>query len=153
MNDSGDEPLADGRERPSAALPKVERQAAALAWLPDPLRFVLVTSRRTRRWIFPKGGIEKGLDGPATAEREAWEEAGVIGLAEARPVGRYRSRKVRPPHAWELEIDAYPVAVREIRDDWPESAERARRFVTIEEARDLLRDPEMLRIAEAFARR
>lgn len=132
---------------------KVERQAAALAWLPDPLRFVLVTSRRRRRWIFPKGGIAKGFDGPATAEREAWEEAGVIGTAEADPVGCFRSRKIRPPKAWTLEIDVFALAVREVRDDWPESAERIRRLVTVEEARALLRDAEMRRIAERLAER
>lgn len=130
-----------------------ERQAAALAWLARPLRFVLITSRRTRRWIFPKGEIEPGLDGPATAVQEAWEEAGVIGVAGTVCIGRYRSRKVRPPREWDLEIEVYPVAVREIRDNWPERAERTRRLVTIEEARTLLRDPEMLRIAEKFARR
>ncbi|HET7410621.1 MAG TPA: NUDIX hydrolase [Paracoccaceae bacterium] len=152
MSGGGDDPPVDGRDMPPKDLP-VERQAAALAWLPQPLRFVLVTSRRTRRWIFPKGGIEDGLDGPATAVREAWEEAGVIGPAESSSIGSYRSRKVRPPRAWALEIDVFPVAVREIRDHWPESSERARRFVTVEEARTLLRDPEMLRIAERFARR
>jgi 8-oxo-dGTP pyrophosphatase MutT (NUDIX family) len=146
---------ANHREKPLRELSRVENQAAALAFLPDrdQFRFVLVTSRRTRRWIFPKGGIARGLDGPATAVREAWEEAGVRGLAESKPIGTYRSRKVRPPRSWMVNVEVFPVAIDEVREEWPEAAERVRRFVTVEEARGLLTDPEMLRIAERFAAR
>ena len=133
-------------------LARVERQAAALAWLPgEPLRLVLVTSRRTRRWVFPKGSIERGYTGPETAAREALEEAGVLGRAEAQPVGRFRSQKVRPPHVWKLEVDVYPLAVEEIWDDWREAHQRTRRFATLEETRELLTDPAMVAIAERFA--
>lgn len=142
-----------GGKAPFRELAKVERQVAALAWLPDPLRFMLVTSRRRRRWILPKGGIGKDLGAPASAAREAWEEAGVIGQAEAAPIGRYHSRKVRPPRSWQLEIDVYPLAVTEIRDDWPEAGERSRRLVTLDEAREMVRDAEMMLVLERFAAR
>lgn len=151
MSVEDDEPEG-GWTGPLTELARVERQAGALAYLPGrPFRFVLVTSRRTQRWIFPKGGIEEGLNGPATAVREAWEEAGVLGPAEPLPVGRYRSRKIRPPNAWQLEVELFAVAVREVRDRWPEETQRLRRFVTVDEARRLLPDPVMVAIAERFA--
>lgn len=141
-----------GEETSLTRLPVVERQAGALAWLPgEPLRFVLVTSRRTRRWVFPKGGIEEGHTAPETAAREALEEAGVVGRAAPRPIGSFRSEKIRPPHVWALQVDLFPLAVDEVCDEWPESAQRLRRFVTLDEARDLLADPEMLALAELFA--
>jgi len=67
----------------------VESQAGALAYLPeaDPLRFVVVTSRRTGRWVFPKGGVDPGMTAPEAARREALEEAGVIGRVADRAIG------------------------------------------------------------------
>ncbi len=133
-------------------LATVERQAGALAWLPgEPVRFVLVTSRRTRRWVFPKGGIEDGHTAPETAAREAFEEAGVIGRAAPEPVGSFLSEKIRLPHVWTLEVEIFPLAVEEVRDDWPEAGQRDRRFVTLAEARALLSDPAMVAIVERFS--
>jgi 8-oxo-dGTP pyrophosphatase MutT (NUDIX family) len=42
---------------------------------------VLVRSRRTGDWIFPKGHIEEGESADVTAVRELEEEAGVTGEA------------------------------------------------------------------------
>jgi 8-oxo-dGTP pyrophosphatase MutT (NUDIX family) len=46
----------------------------------DEPRVLLVTAKRNpKRWIFPKGHIEKGETAEEAALREAREEAGVIG--------------------------------------------------------------------------
>lgn len=148
----------DERAEPQAAeagltpLDRLDHQAAALAFLPDsdPLRFVLVTTRRTGRWSVPKGGIEDGMNGPATAVREAYEEAGVLGPAEPEPIGTFRSWKIRPPQFWRIEIQVFPLEIREIREKWPESDERHRRFVTLDEARTLLSEPAIIDIAARF---
>jgi 8-oxo-dGTP pyrophosphatase MutT (NUDIX family) len=43
-------------------------------------KILLVTARRSsKRWIFPKGRIERGESSAAAALREAEEEAGVVG--------------------------------------------------------------------------
>lgn len=150
MSRGGTGGVPAGEGGPPGRRAKLERQAGALAWLPgtDPLRFVLVTSRRRGRWVFPKGAIEPGRTGPETAEREALEEAGVVGQVDPLPLGRFRGRKVRPPRSWGIEVEVYALRIDEVRDAWPEQDERARCFVTISDARVLLDDPEMLRIAE-----
>lgn len=130
----------------------VDRQAGALCWLDDEgeLRFALITSRRTGRWVFPKGSIDDGMTPWDAAAQEALEEAGVEGVVDTSPIGRYRTAKVRPPMIWTVEIDLYPLAVNKVRDDWLEKAQRERRFVTLAEARTLIEDPDMIRLIERF---
>jgi 8-oxo-dGTP pyrophosphatase MutT (NUDIX family) len=134
-------------------LPFVRRQVGAIAWLPGeaPLRFAVVTSRRTGRWVFPKGSVDDGMTAPAAAAREAMEEAGVIGQPDEVPIGTFRGVKVRAPFSWPIEVTMYPLRIERVLDDWPEARQRDRRFVTLAEARSLLADPAMLAIAERFA--
>src|SRR5215207_5889702 len=66
-------------------------QAGALA-LRDG-RLCLVTSRRGRHWVIPKGCLEPGRTLEQTVLLEAWEEAGLVGLLTPEPVGTYAYRK------------------------------------------------------------
>lgn len=53
----------------------------------------LLVQTRGGRWIFPKGGVERGLTHAQSAALEAFEEAGVHGRMEAIPFARYFRRK------------------------------------------------------------
>ena len=55
-------------------------------------RLVLITSRKSERWIIPKGYVEKGLSPAESAAKEAYEEAGLIGLVHHKEAGKYRYR-------------------------------------------------------------
>ena len=129
---------------------EVLRQVGVLCLLPNlaPVRMVIVTSRRTGRWVFPKGKIDAGMTPPQAAAQEALEEAGVVGMPDPEPVGTYKTLKIRPPTFWRVEVDLYSMQIDEIRDVWDEAGERIRRFVTLDEARDLLDEPELLILAE-----
>ena len=134
-------------------LDRVDRQAGALAWRMDPVRgfeFVIVTSRRTGRWVLPKGSIDKGHTEAEAAAQEAWEEAGVVGAPAEEPIALYRTRKIRPPNVWALEVAIYPIRIAEVLDNWPESDQRERRFVTVNEAAGLLNDSTLLNIIAHF---
>ena len=71
------------------------RQIAALCYRFDngEPRILLITSRSAKRWILPKGWPISRRSASQTAEREAFEEAGIIGTAGKRPVGNFRSFK------------------------------------------------------------
>jgi len=56
-------------------------------------KIVLITSRRKKRWIIPKGVIELGLAPEDSAAKEALEEAGVVGSVSPRELGRYEYEK------------------------------------------------------------
>ena len=110
--------------------------------------FLVVTSRRTGRWVFPKGGLMPGLSPAESAAQEALEEAGVEGVVDAEPVGAYGDRKVREGRTSPLAIAMYPMRVTRQLDDWPEKGQRKRHWATLPELRALLTTPGLLPLAE-----
>lgn len=127
-------------------------QYAALLWrgAGERREYLLVTSRRTGRWIFPKGSAE-GDEAPwEAALREAGEEAGIVGTPAERPVGRYRTLKISPETSHSLTVELWPVEIGHLADDYPEKYKRTRRLVGIAEARALLPQKDMLALLERF---
>ncbi len=117
------------------------------------LEFLVITSRRTGRWIFPKGGKMPFLSAPDTAAEEAYEEAGVRGSVEASPLGSYRDIKMRDDGETTIEVDMYPMMVEEELLDWPEKDQRRRRWVGLDEAMILLSHPELVSIVKEISAR
>ncbi len=118
--------------------------------------FLMITARRTGKWIFPKGGPMEGLTPAESAAEEAYEEAGVRGRVAAAPAGHYRTFKARPGKARRVGevlvlVEMYPLEVAEQFDDWPEKGERRRHWATLAEARRLLSEPGLVVLAEKIA--
>jgi 8-oxo-dGTP pyrophosphatase MutT (NUDIX family) len=113
------------------------RQCAALPFArkEGELRVLLVTSRETHRWVLPKGWTEKRLSAHALAAKEAFEEAGVVGEVERRPIGRYRYLKRGPrDRVTPCSVRVFPLRVERLLDDWPERRQRERRWFSPAEA-------------------
>lgn len=98
---------------------------------------LLITSRTRKRWILPKGIVEPGLSAIASAANEAFEEAGVRGRVAEPSLGSFAYAK------WDgvCTVEVFAMAVEEELDDWPERAERARRWMPLAEAAGLADDP------------
>ena len=94
------------------------------------LEVMLVTTRRHKGWIIPKGIIEPGLSAAESAVREAWEEAGICGAIRSVPVGEYQYAK------WggTCTVQVFLFRVDEVLERWPEAAIRGRIWVSPEEA-------------------
>ncbi len=132
---------------------KAERvQFAALAYLIDEEgpKYLIVTSRRTGRWIFPKGQLEAGEAGWEAAAREAFEEAGVVGEGLPRIIGRYHSLKFRDDWVQPLDIVLHPVRIDRVLKKWDERGERERRFVNAQDAAGLLSQDDMAALCARF---
>ncbi|MDB5693589.1 MAG: phosphate transport regulator [Alphaproteobacteria bacterium] len=96
---------------------------------------LLITSRETRRWVVPRGNPIAGLTPPGSAAQEAFEEAGIKGDVAPEALGTYRYDKRRASGLIdEILVALFPMRVREILDDWPERAERERRWFAAEAA-------------------
>jgi len=81
------------------------------------VEILLVTSRKRKRWIVPKGVRELHLSSAESAAEEAFEEAGVRGVVSNKPVGRYEYRK------WggTCTVEVFAMEVESILDEWQES--------------------------------
>jgi 8-oxo-dGTP pyrophosphatase MutT (NUDIX family) len=125
------------------------RQSGAIPYriVEGQIAFLIVTSRRTGRWIFPKGAPIEGLTPPQVAAREAFEEAGVEGVIGDTPLGSYRTVKVKGVRRVAFEVDMYPLAVETQHETWPETGQRHRHWVLLPEARRLLSDKRLAELA------
>jgi 8-oxo-dGTP pyrophosphatase MutT (NUDIX family) len=135
--------------------PKIEpvpalRQSGALPYsvVNDRVVFLLVTSRKTGRWIFPKGSISTGMTPWDSAAKEALEEAGVSGAIGTSAIGTYRNTDKGVP----VEIDLYPLRVEAQLEAWQEMDQRLRHWALLAEAKRLLSDRSLSNIAEALHR-
>src|SRR3546814_3136682 len=90
------------------------KQVAALPYRIDPdgaARILLITSRETRRWIIPKGNPIRGLEAHQAAAREAFEEAGISGIACPAAIGQYTYEKRKRNGNRHLLVDVYPLEI------------------------------------------
>jgi len=108
---------------------------------------LLITSRRRKRWVIPKGVVEPHLTPAASAAQEAYEEAGIRGDVDDEPIGRFCYEK------WggTCEVEVFRMQVTTILDHWPEQDLRDRRWVTLLEAARMVREPELAAILRSVA--
>lgn len=113
---------------------------------------LLVTSRGTGRWILPKGWPMEGKAAPDAAAQEAWEEAGV---KEAKlghmPVGAFSYEKALDNGViTRCEATVFPLKVKKLADEFPESHERTRKWVAPEKAAKMVDEPGLKRLLRNF---
>ncbi|NIQ08741.1 NUDIX hydrolase, partial [candidate division KSB1 bacterium] len=95
----------------------------------DDLQVMLITTRRSKRWIIPKGLIEDDMTADESAEMEAFEEAGIRGHVYPEVIGEYEYQK------WGgiCRVKVFLMKVESVLEEYPESF-RTRRWMTAEEA-------------------
>ncbi|MBC2604558.1 NUDIX hydrolase [Pelagicoccus albus] len=112
----------------------------------DKPKIVLVTSRTGDRWIFPKGQPEKDRSKQKVAKDEAWEEAGLSGTIKSSP------NEFKVSYGTTKNLIIYYMKVDKIHDSYPESKERKRTIVSIEEAEELL-EKDLRKVLKAMAKK
>ena len=132
---------------------RMYRQSAVLPYRirnNDP-EILLITSRKGKRWVVPKGVVEPDLTPSDSAAKEAMEEAGVAGEVSEQELGNYSYTK------WGgvCRVQVFLMKVTTELDTWPEDNMRHREWLTIDVAakrvtearlRDLIRRvPEVIK--------
>jgi 8-oxo-dGTP pyrophosphatase MutT (NUDIX family) len=117
-----------------------------------PLEIMLVTSRQTRRWIIPKGNVDHGMAPHAAAAQEAEEEAGVLGDISHDSLGSFTyEKRIVGGLCVTAKVMVFPLAVREVKDEWKESNWRRRRWFAIDDAANVIQEPGLCEIIGDFA--
>ena len=98
----------------------------------------LITSLRKKRWIFPKGPVDR-LGLVESAAKHAADEAGVYGRVSEELVGNYKRLKDGRIHM----VNVYSMEVDRCEEIWFQARERQRQWATVEQARSLLVKPEL----------
>jgi 8-oxo-dGTP pyrophosphatase MutT (NUDIX family) len=107
----------------------------------------LVTSPGTARWMVPKGKLNTADDPWTCAERECFEEAGVLGYAAQTPITMLR---VLPSGL--LETPLYLLDVLFVLDDWPNCEIRKRIWKPPAGAAAMVDDPEVMVVLKTLSR-
>ncbi|WP_439551264.1 NUDIX hydrolase [Falsiroseomonas sp.] len=146
--------MPDGVIRGGRPTGDLRRQCAAvpLTGGAGDWRVVLVTSRETRRWVVPKGWVEPGEEPHVSAAREAFEEAGLEGEAEAEPLGTYSYDKRKANGVLlPCEVLVFRYRVTRLLAEWPERHQRERRLFRPEAAAALVLEPALARLLRSLA--
>jgi len=116
------------------------------------LQILLITSRRTRRWIIPKGWPMKSMKPAMAAAREAYEEAGIRGTIASKAIGAFVYEKSLDDEggAVPCEVRVFPLLVKRQLKTWPEQQEREIRWLDPEQVIWLVEDEGLQRVIDSF---
>ena len=112
---------------------------------------LLVTSRRSKRWIIPKGWPQDGVLPAQSAAIEAMEEAGVEGKLSHSSLGIYSYTK---HHVSGRVIPCvgivYGLKVKTIHERYREAGQRKRKWFSLADAARKVSEPELAHIIRTF---
>lgn len=130
--------------------PRTQFAALCYRYEGEKLLICLVTSRRSKRWILPKGWPMHKETPAAAAATEAWEEAGLTGQPIDRCLGVFAYVKTLSQSLTPVIVMVYPVEIDTIHDDWPEKRQRKRKWFSPRKAAKRIAEPELRRIVAQF---
>ena len=112
------------------------------------IELLIISSRKNKRWIFPKGIIEENISSRESALKEALEEAGIEGEVLKDLVGKYKYKK------WggKCKVNVYGMKVTVLYDTWEENF-RERKWVRLEEVNEYITHKKILKIIQTLAER
>ena len=139
---------------PAAEKQELRAQFGALCYRirKDKVQILLVTGRRSGRWIIPKGWPINGETPAASAMKEAWEEAGVLGKQAGDCLGVFAHYRADPEIKHPNLVAVFPVVVKSVTKEFPEAGERRRKWFSVKKAAAQVHNSELAQLIEAFGR-
>ena len=107
------------------------------------LEVLMVTSRKKKKWIFPKGIIEPNLTPSESAQKEAEEEAGVRGDILEEKIGDY----VYAKWGGDCSVQVYGQKVNHLFETWEEDF-RLRKWINFDEISEFTKDKNLIRMVQ-----
>jgi len=148
--------LDNGRLLQVGAL--VYRPASPASLADSPLKqrnyeVLLITSRRTGRWIIPKGWPMRGRTLAQAALIETYEEAGIRGISDEKMCGHYHYAKNDMPMGENnrFHVVVFPVLYQRQAKRWPEQSERRVEWMSPAAAAARVEESGLKKILKRFA--
>lgn len=114
------------------------------------VEILMITTRRTGRWIIPKGWPMDGETPAGAAATEAYEEAGVEGKLSHDVLGFYSYSKAYDGERLPCVVAVFPLKVTKKHKNFPEKGQRRRKWVSRKKAARMVWEPELRRIINSF---
>ncbi|WP_114089701.1 NUDIX domain-containing protein [Thalassospira profundimaris] len=112
------------------------------------IEILMALSSSGKHYVVPKGAIDPGMSAIESAQKEAREEAGCIGIALEPAIGSYHYQK------WDArcDVEVFALKVTELlpEADWEES-HRGRKWVPLAHAIEIVREDGLRKILKTFA--
>jgi len=104
-------------------------------WHDGQLEILLITNHTGKHYVIPKGVVEPGMTAVDSAAKEAFEEAGILGVPDGTPLGQYTYKK------WggRCRVQLYAMEVRQVLAHRPEEEQRSRKWLAVKKAVSLLK--------------
>jgi 8-oxo-dGTP pyrophosphatase MutT (NUDIX family) len=134
---------------------KVYNQVGALCYkiVDDKTQVLLITSRKSKRWIIPKGWKIDKLSNTKSVALEAWEEAGVQGKVSNRSIGTYDYRKKNDSgDFFTCRVNVYGLKVKSLKRKFPEQGQRQLQWVDADRAIEYVFEPELKKLITEFVK-
>jgi 8-oxo-dGTP pyrophosphatase MutT (NUDIX family) len=112
---------------------------------------LLISSRRTRRWVIPKGWPMAGLKPHEAAAVEAHEEAGLEGEVTEQPLGSYRYMKaLKENQTIAVQVLVFALRVEAQAEAFKEVGQRTATWFRYRQAAGLVAEPGLRRLILDF---
>ena len=108
------------------------------------LELLLIKNSDNTKWVIPKGTIEEALRPTISATKEAYEEAGVLGIPIPILVGTYNKNG--------QEVPTYLLKVLVELEHYEEDSDRARSWHKVDELNDSIVDNDLLKLTKLAAK-
>jgi 8-oxo-dGTP pyrophosphatase MutT (NUDIX family) len=128
---------------------KIEKQSGVIPYRvrDGKVEVLLISTRTSKKWVIPKGGIPKMMTSPDSAVKEAWEEAGVVGWVNDNLLGTYKYRKQGKIYC----VEVFLLPVEAELSDWQEASTRERQWLDVPSAALLVKPVALKRLFKTFS--
>jgi 8-oxo-dGTP pyrophosphatase MutT (NUDIX family) len=93
--------------------------------------------------MIPKGWPIAGKSLADSAAQEAFEEAGIKGTVDPKPIGTFRHVKQHLLGEITVDVQVHPMTVKRELGDWPERGERTRKWFKVDDAAEQVDSDEL----------
>lgn len=125
------------------------RQVAILPWRREQdgtISVLMITSRTNAKWMLPKGWPMADRSDAEAARQEALEEAGVDGDVDQVPLGSYLYIKLFADGSTKpSQAIVFSMRVTTEHSKWDEKHERRRKWFSVEDAAQIVHEPDLAR--------